>query len=76
MKESLLDVNMNKKIAKCHINEARYRENKIFVIYEDGSKEYIWTYNPYRYEFNYKYFIGKTKLQVVTYCDQKAPRPR
>lgn len=68
---NLLDENMNKKIARCFINEVRRSVNKIHVIYEDGSRENIWTYNPYQYDFNHNVFIGMDKLQAVYYCDNK-----
>lgn len=62
-----------KKIDRCFINEVNRNTNRIFVIYEDGSREYIWTYEKGAYEFDHKDFIGKDKLQALFYCDQKQP---
>lgn len=70
---NLLDPNMDKKIAKCFINEKGRFTNVIHVIYEDGSRENIHTYNTNKYEFSHTEFIGKTKIDAVFYCDRKKP---
>lgn len=69
--ESLLDVNMDKVIAKCFINNKGRNKNEIFVIYEDGSREVICTYDPNKLTFEHTEFIGHTKLDAVFYCDYR-----
>lgn len=58
-------------IVKCFINNRRPDLSEIFVIYEDGSRERIWTFNPARHDFYHHEFVGKTKLEAVFYCDRK-----
>lgn len=70
----LLDINLYKVIASCFINSKRSDAAEIFVIYADGTRETIWTFNPMRYDFNHQEFIGKTKIEAVFYCDRKEPR--
>lgn len=71
MLDSLLDGNMNKKIKSCFIDEGRYYMKKIFVVYEDETREYIWTYDSRKMDFNYRDFIGMTKIEAAFYCDRK-----
>ena len=67
----LIDRNLDKVIVKCFINElSRYR-NEVSVIYEDGVQEVIYHYNPMDYEYNFREFVGKTKIEVAFYCDKK-----
>jgi hypothetical protein len=70
----LLDENLYKVISKCFINSKRPDSSEIYVIYTDDSRETIWTFNPVRYDFNPRAFIGKTKIEAVFYCDRKKPR--
>lgn len=70
----LIDVNLYKLIAKCFINNRQPHISEIFVIYADDTRETIWTFDPMRYEFDHKEFIGKTKIEAVFYCDRKDPR--
>lgn len=72
--EDLLDPNLYKVISKCFINNKRPDMSEIFVIYADGVRETIWTFNPMRYEFNHRDFVGMTKIEAVFYCDRKEPR--
>lgn len=67
----MIDDKMYNVISKCFINNKRYDSSEVFVIYEDGSRERIWTFNPMRYEFDFREFVGKTKLEAVFYCDRK-----
>lgn len=76
IQESLLDENMDKKIGRCFINDRGRFRKIIHVIYEDGSREDIFSYNPMKYDFDPVEFIGKTKLEAVFYCDRKSPLPR
>ena len=69
--ESLIDPNMYKKIERCYINETGKVTNRIFVIYEDGSREYIWTYDRRKFSFDHKTLIGKDKLEALFYCSLK-----
>ena len=69
----LLDNNLYSVISKCFINSKRPGLSEIFVIYSDGYRERIWTYNNLRYDFDHRDFIGKTKLEAVFYCDRKPP---
>lgn len=46
---------------ECFMNNKRQDISEIFVIYSDGSRERIWSFNPLKYDFDHKYFIGKTK---------------
>lgn len=70
----LLDPHLYKIISKCYINKKDYDRNTIFVIYDDGNRENIWTYDPSRYDFYKDEFIGKTKIEAVFYCDRKGSR--
>ena len=70
----LLDEFLYKTISKCFINSKHQDASEIFVIYTDGSRERIWTFNPMVYDFNYREFTGKTKIEAVFYCDRKKPR--
>lgn len=70
----LLDKNLYKVISKCFINNKRPDASEIHVIYMDDTRENIWTFNPGRYEFVSKEFVGKTKIEAVFYCDRKEPR--
>lgn len=70
--QNLLDKNMDKRIVKCYINDKSYTRKEIFVIYADGAREVIHTYNSNKYEFTRGEFIGKTKLEAVFYCDRKS----
>ena len=72
--ENLLDANLYKVIEKCFINNRRPDLSEIFVIYVDDSRERIWSFNPLRYDFDHREFIGKTKIEAVFYCDRKDPR--
>lgn len=71
---SLLDPNINKFIVKCFINTRNSDTSQVFVIYSDGVRETIWTFDPNRYDFSRDEFIGKTKIEAVFYCDRKSPR--
>ena len=70
----LVDVNLYKIINACFINKKHPNIYEVFVIYTDGARETIWTYNPARYDFSYDEFIGKTKIEAVFHCDRKPPR--
>lgn len=70
----LLDPNLYKTISKCYINRKLSNKNEISVVYTDGSKETVWTYNPMRYDFEYREFIGITKIEAVFHCDRKESR--
>lgn len=72
--QHLLDLNLYKTISKCYINKRRPDRYEIFVIYTDGARESIWTYNPMRYDFEHYEFIGKNKIEAVFHCDRKEPR--
>lgn len=70
----LLDDNLYKIISRCFINNKRPDSSEIFVIYNDDDRETIWTFDPLRYDFDHRDFIGKTKIEAVFYCDRKEPR--
>jgi len=70
----LMDPKLYDIVSKCFINNKRFDTAEIVVIYEDGSRERIWTFNPAKYDFDYRYFVGKTKIESVFYCDRKKPR--
>ena len=70
----LLDKNLYKIISKCYINNKRPDMSEIHVIYRDDTRENIWTFNPFRYDFNNRVFIGMSKIEAVFYCDRKEPR--
>lgn len=72
--EYLIDANLYKRITSCFIRKKHPSAYEIFVIYTDGTRETIWTYNPLRFEFVHSEFIGKTKIAAVFYCDRKEPR--
>ena len=72
--EDLLDPNLHKVISKCFINSKSSDRSEVFVIYVDGGRETIWTFNPMRYEFTHRDFVGKTKIEAVFYCDRKELR--
>lgn len=68
---SLLDYNLYNIISKCFIHNKRHNVSEIFVVYDNGIREKIWTFNPMRHIFDYQEFIGKTKIEAVFYCDRK-----
>lgn len=70
----LADDNLYSTISKCFINNKRHDISEIFVIYENGDRERIWSFNPMKYDFDFREFIGKFKLEAVFYCDRKKPR--
>lgn len=70
----LVDKSLYNVISKCFINNKRPDVTEIFVIYMDGTRERIWTFNPMVYDFNHHEFIGKTKIEAVFYCDRKNPK--
>lgn len=70
---NLLDDNLYKVIARCYINHRNATRAEVFVIYEDGCRENIWTFNPMRYDFDRCDFVGMTKIEAVFYCDRKEP---
>ncbi len=70
----LLDENLYKIIKSCYVNSKHPSVGEIFVIYKDGARETIWTFNPMRHEFDHRNFIGMTKIEAVFYCDRKEPK--
>lgn len=68
---NLMDRNLYKVIDRCFINEVGRWRNEVSVIYEDGVQEVIYHYNPMEYEFSFREFIGKTKIEAAFYCDRK-----
>lgn len=68
---NLIDENLHKLIVKCYINQKTFDKSEIFVIYEDGTKERLWTFNPNKQNFERGEFIGKTKIAAVFHCDRK-----
>lgn len=70
----LLDPNLYKVISKCFVNNKRPDLSEVFAIYSDESRERIWSFNPSRYNFDHREFIGKTKIEAVFYCDRKEPK--
>ena len=70
----LLDPHLHKVISKCYIHRRRTDKSEISVVYTDGARETIWTYNPLRHDFDYGEFLGMTKIQAVFYCDRREPR--
>lgn len=70
----LTDNNLFKTISKCFVNNKRPDVSEVFVIYEDSTRERIWTFNPTKYNFDHREFVGKTKIEAVFYCDRKKPR--
>lgn len=45
---------------------------EVIVVYENGVREKFWTFNPTRYIFDCRDFVGKTKIEAVFYCDGKS----
>ena len=72
----LVDAKMHNIISKCFINNSRPDISEVFVIYDDGNRERIWTFNPMYYDFSHREFIGKTKIEAVFHCDRKKPKFR
>ena len=70
----LLDPNLYEIIVQCALHKRSSSDTEIVVTYENGDKERIWTFDRNRYSFNYREFIGMTKIQAVFYCDRKQPR--
>lgn len=68
---NLVDPNLHKIIVRCYINQKAYDKNEILVIYEDGVKEKLWTFNPNKHNFERGEIIDKTKIAAVFYCDRK-----
>lgn len=69
---NLVDPNLYNVISKCYITAKRQNLAEIFVIYINGTRERIWTFNPAHQSFDYQDFIGKTKIEAVFYCDRKS----
>ena len=70
----LIDYNLYEIITNCILHKVSPGSTEIIVTYENGEEERIWTYDPKRYSFNYREFVGMTKIEAVFYCDRKAPR--
>lgn len=70
----LVDKNLYKIISSCFVNVRHLTVGEIFVIYSDDTRETIWTFNPMRYEFDHRVFIGMTKIEAVFYCDRRKPK--
>jgi len=70
----LNDDNLFSIISRCFINNKRPDATEIFVIYKNGNRERIWTFNPTRYDFDHKEFVGKSKIEAIFYCDRKKPK--
>lgn len=68
------DDNLFSTISRCFINNKRPDKAEIFVIYENSARERIWTFNPTRYDFDQREFIGMSKIEAVFHCDRKKPR--
>lgn len=69
----LVDENLYKIISSCYVNIKHPTVGEVFVIYSDNTRETIWTFNPMRYEFDHRVFIGMTKIEAVFHCDRKKP---
>ena len=67
---NLVDPNLYNVISKCFIYNKRQNLAEIVVVYINGVRERIWTFNPMQYTFDYQSFIGKTKIEAVFYCDR------
>lgn len=72
--QELSDDNLFSIISKCFINSKRPDASEIFVIYENGDRERIWSFNPTRHDFDHREFVGKSKIEAVFYCDRKKPK--
>ncbi len=70
----MIDPKLYNVISKCFINNKYHDVSEIFVIYDNGSRERIWSFNPARYNFDHRDFIGKTKIEAVFYCDRMKPK--
>lgn len=69
--QEYVDPNLYNIISKCFINTKQQGMSEIFVIYINGERERIWTFNPSRYTFDHRDFVGRTKIEAVFYCDRK-----
>ena len=69
--QELVDPNLYNIISKCFINTKHQGISEIFVIYTNGARERIWTFDNSRCFFDHRDFIGKTKIEAVFYCDRK-----
>lgn len=69
----LLDENLHEVIIDCSIKRTAGNIAQITVMYENGKRERIWTFNPTRYSFEYMDFIGMSKIEAVFYCDRRKP---
>ena len=69
----IIDDNLYETIIDCNIKRVSSRLAQITVMYENGVKERIWTFNYSRYNFDYIDFIGMTKIEAIFYCDRKKP---
>lgn len=67
----LWDKNMHKKIAKCYINSKGRFKNEVFVVYEDGTREVIFGYDPSRFDYAHEELLGLTKLDAVFHYGHK-----
>jgi hypothetical protein len=70
----LIDRNLYEVIINCRFKHKRIGKTEfveIFVLYENGREERIWTYNTAKYSFDPLDFIGMTKIEAIFYCDRK-----
>lgn len=61
---------MEQKIVACEIERKRYT-NEVFVTYEDGSSEVVFTYYPDELYFSEQELIGLTRKQAQDLHYQK-----
>ena len=73
IQNELLDTNLYEVIIDCNVKRVSSRLAQITVMYENGQRERIWTFDPTRYSFDYLNFIGMNKIEAVFYCDRKIP---
>lgn len=74
IQKDLVDNNLYSVIKTCSIHKKSPGILEILVTYENGDKERIWTFDSGKHSFDYREFIGKTKIEAVFYCDRKRPR--
>ena len=74
--KELWDRNIFCRIAKCFITNKNSRRNEISVTYKNGYREYLASYDPTEYEFNFYDFVGMSKIEALFYIDRKDRIPQ
>ena len=68
-----LDANIYETIIFSKIKKKGNNLLEIWVTFEGGGTERIWTFDSRRFSFDVGEFIGMSKIEAIFYCDRKKP---